>query len=97
MSDGLHDWQQAFVIKGDLRERHVVAFEQAAAAIPHVILSATNSYKHAYLCAAIKAEWIESPAVSFEEVTTKENGRTVRKDRYLYDGVDIDEMHPLRS
>ncbi len=89
----LHPWQEEFVIKADLREKDVVALERAAVAIPHVILSATNSYLEAYLCAAIEVGWIEAPETRYEEVRRQENGRTVTDKRYFYAGNDVREMH----
>lgn len=93
-ADGLHDWQRAFKIKPDLREADVVALERSAAAIPHIILSATNSYREAYLAAAIEAGWIESPDTKWEEVRRKEDGREVVEKRYYYDGRELSTMHP---
>lgn len=91
----LYDWQEAFTIKGDLREKDVTALERAAASLPHIILSATNSYAEAYLCAAIEAGWIVSPECSYEEVKRKdENGRMVTERRYTYDGRDVGDIHP---
>jgi len=91
----LHPWQQEFTIKADLREKDVVALERAAAAIPHIILSATNSYNEAYLCAAIEAGWIEAPETRFEEVVSKgENGRKTTTKRYTYGGKEVGDLHP---
>lgn len=91
----LHPWQAEFTLKNDLREKDVIALEKAAVAIPHVLISATNSYVEAYLCAAIEAGWIEAPEVRFEEVKRKgENGRSITEKRYYYDGKDVGEMHP---
>ena len=92
---GLHPWQQEFVLKADLLERDVVALEKATVAIPHVILSATNSFAEAYLCAAIEAGWIESPEVRFEEVASKgKDGRKTTTKRYYYADKEVGEMHP---
>jgi hypothetical protein len=90
----LHPWQQEFTIKADLREKDVVALERAAAAIPHIILSATNSYNEAYLCAAIEAGWIEAPETKFEEVKRKENGRAITEKRYYYGDKEVGDIHP---
>lgn len=91
----LHPWQQEFAIKADLREKDVVALEKAAAAIPHIIMSATNSYNEAYLCAAIEAGWIEAPETRFEEVVSKgENGRKTTTKRYYYGDKDVGDLHP---
>ncbi len=91
----LYDWQEEFTIKSDLVERDITTLERAAASIPHIILSATNSYSEAYLCAAIEAGWIVSPECRYEEVKRKdENGRMVTDRRYIYGGRDVGDMHP---
>ncbi|MCA9366861.1 hypothetical protein KC887_01185 [Candidatus Kaiserbacteria bacterium] len=91
----LYEWQQEFAIKADLYERDVTALERAAASIPHIIISATNSYNEAYFCAAIEAGWIVSPQCQFEEVKRKDdNGRVTTERRYIYGDKEVGEMHP---
>lgn len=47
--------------------------------------------------AAIVAGWFVAPATSFERRDVLENGRSVSKVDYLFDGVDVDALDPAEG
>lgn len=80
--------QQAITIRSDLKQRDVTALELELARMPgdYLMLRNASSRMAAYLKAAIGAGWIEKPACEV---------RVSGKERvYLFDGEDVDDMHP---
>lgn len=76
------------VIRDDLRQRDVTALELELPRIPgtYLLLPSAASRMAAYLKAAIGAGWIVAPPCE---------ARGSGKERvYLFDGVDVDDMHP---
>lgn len=79
------------VIRGNLKQRDVTAFDLALVHVPnYLMMRAASSRMAAYLKAAIEAGWIEQPECKFREVT--EDGETKRE--YLFGGVDVDDSDP---
>ncbi len=79
-------WQDDFKLVDDLRQRHLYAFDEALRALGGLSFAGGGSIsaQHA-LCAAIKAGWIETPAV---EVGTFDQG-----ERFYLGGEDVGELH----
>jgi hypothetical protein len=94
MTDELYDWQKVFELKGQLVQRDVTAFEGALFKQPLATianLAKNNNMRHgAILKAAIEAGWIVAPVA---EVGDFDKGGKKER-RWMYDGKNVDDMHP---
>jgi len=81
----LHDWQNAFKLRGDLLQVDVEKLEVALRTQGRNLLL-KNTGAGAKLRAAIDAGWLLEPAC--------EVGDFEGEKRYFYDGKNVDEMHP---
>lgn len=92
MAEKLHQWQQDFELKENLTQGDFEALELALFKMPNIATTFRRAelsiVRGAYLRAAIQAGWIVSP---------KCKSLVDEKDAvYVYDGVDVDEMHPAK-
>lgn len=80
------------VIRDNLKQRDVTAFDLELARIPgnYLLARKASSRMAAYLKAAIGADWIAEPACKARDVV--EDGETRRE--YMFDGGDVDDMDP---
>lgn len=94
MTDELKDWQKDFALKEDLRHGDFEAIELALFEMPNAARIFRNAdlsvVRGAWLKAAIQAGWIVTPEC--KALTDKKSRETA----YLYDGGDVDRMHPAR-
>ena len=86
------DWKKEFALKEQLTQGDFEALEMALLDMPRIVALMRNadmSVAHgAYLRAAIQAGWITAPECNaLIDETTKER-------KYMYDGKDVDLMHP---
>jgi len=85
-------WQESFKIKEELKHGDYDAIELALFDMPNAARIFKNAdlsiVKGAWLKAAIQAGWIESPEC--KALVDKKNGKAA----YIFDGQDVDDMHP---
>ena len=84
MTEKLHDWQKALVIKKDLVQLDVEKFIKALGDQSYFLLT-KGAGQGAILRAAIEAGWILEPPC--------EVGDFEGKKRYFYDSKNVDEVH----
>ena len=92
MAEKLHKWQSDFKLKDELLQGDFEALEIALFRLPNIATTFRRGdlsiVKGAYLRAAIQAGWIESPAC--RSMVDEEDAV------YIYDGVDVDKLHPAK-
>lgn len=92
MADELNEWQKEFALKDELFQGDFEALELALFRMPNVATMFRNSdlslVNGAYLRAAIQAGWVLTPET--KSMTDKKEAL------YVYDGVDVDKMHPAK-
>jgi len=93
-SDDEIKWLDDFKIKDELYHADFEAIELALFDMPNVARVLKHAdlsvVKGAWLKAAIQAGWIESPEC--KALIDKKNNEAA----YIYDGIDIDKMHPKK-
>ena len=85
----MHEWQKDFALKDDLTQADFEALEIELSKMPRALLLRNTGSSLSYgamLRSAIVAGWIASP----ECKCAKDKKTTL----YLYDGKDVDKMHP---
>lgn len=88
------EWQEQFKIKEELLHKDFEAIELALFDMPNAARIFRNAdlsvVRGSWLKAAIHAGWIISPEC--KALIDRRNNEAA----YMYDGVDVDEMHPAK-
>lgn len=92
MAEKLHEWQEKFALKEKLTQGDFEALELALFKMPNIATAfrrvELSVVRGSYLRAAIQAGWIEEPPCK---------SMVDEKDAvYIYDGVDVDQLHPAK-